>query len=450
MRSKSASILIGFLLAAALSRPAGAQLSSGFQAPIGEPQPAAQSGDSGWGFELGGNAGAATIINPDTGKAEIFNTLALQPEVSFGKLGLGLDLYIYFDSDGNVRKEDWDTGQDILSKIWYARWGRKGDTVHARVGGLMGTTIGHGFIMGGYSNRSRYPDERRVGAVLDIDAGWAGVESMAGDLRQASLLGGRFFVRPMRSSAIPLMSGFAVGVSGVVDRDPDGDKNTHNDRVAVYGADVELPVLTLDAFNAKLYADAAMMELGERYKLGGAKDNGKGYAAGLGGKVFFFDYRAEFRSIDSNFVPNFFDAYYEVDRSTAGVLKADGIGARSHPRLRGPFAQLYADILGKLRVGGSYEDLNVDPLGIYPRVRGEVRVDPSLFLGKLRVGSVYERRNVNTMRDLGRTTDSNAIITTEVGYLPSPNLTLVVVWKQTYDQNGNPVRTTQFRTDIRF
>ena len=47
---------------------------------------------------MGLAVGSATIN--DT----IYNQVALRPELSFGKLGIGLDLVMYIDNEGNVRK----------------------------------------------------------------------------------------------------------------------------------------------------------------------------------------------------------------------------------------------------------------------------------------------------------------------------------------------------------
>ncbi|MFH1724844.1 MAG: hypothetical protein ABII00_09510 [Elusimicrobiota bacterium] len=429
------------------------QLCSKNTMPIGEPQPIgmAEEGGDPWKFDLGGNVGAASITNPRTGETEIFNTISLQPELAFGKLGVGLDLFVYFDSDGKAREEDWDTAEDFVSKIWYARWGSKGEKpVYARLGGLANTTIGHGFIMGGYTNRLDYPNVRKVGALLDLDAGWVGFESVLTDVRRATLLGGRVYARPMHGGGLPVLEGMAIGLTGVTDRDPDDNKGTQNDQVSVYGVDLDLPILKQENLSAKLYADGAVMHLGSRYTTTGGKNYGKGLAAGLGAKVFFLDARAEMRSIENNFVPNFFDGYYDIDRFTSGAYKADTIAGTASPRRTGPLVELFADILGKVTVGGSYESLNVDPLAQYPRVRAEARTDPSLLLGKFSLASRYEQRNVDKWSFIGRTRGPDTIITSEIAYMPNANLRIVGVMKQTFDEMGRPVRTTQFRSDVRF
>ncbi|MFH2201591.1 MAG: hypothetical protein ABIJ96_00605 [Elusimicrobiota bacterium] len=434
-----------------LTAPAYAQWAS-LNAPIGESAPSApqEKGGSEFDFSLGGNFGAASVLNPRTGKMEIYNTISFQPELSFGKLGLGLDLYIYFDADGKLRDEDWDTTSDIISKIWYVRWAQKGDPIHARLGGLSGTTIGHGLIMGNYSNRLGYPDVRKVGGVLDVDAGWAGFESVVTDVIRPTIIGGRVFARPLYGSDIPLLKNLSFAASAVTDTDPDGFSQTKSDEVSVYGVDLDLPLLKNDAFSSVLYADAAMMQLGKRYTAAGSKNHGKGAAAGVQGKVLFFDYKAEMRSTQANFIPTFFDSYYEVDRATGSIRKADGIVTTANPQANGPLVSLYANILERVRVGGSYESLSYDPLDIFPRVRAEIRTDPRLLFDRFYVAAAYEQRNLEMIKRIGRTQDSNTLITAEIGYKPNPNLALVVVQKQTYDRSGRPERTTQVRADVRF
>ncbi|MBT4785037.1 MAG: FecR domain-containing protein, partial [Candidatus Marinimicrobia bacterium] len=52
-------------------------------------------------LSLGLGVGSATI------DGVLYNQVALRPELSFGKLGLGLDLPLYIDNEGNIRKDEW-------------------------------------------------------------------------------------------------------------------------------------------------------------------------------------------------------------------------------------------------------------------------------------------------------------------------------------------------------
>ena len=66
-------------------------------------------------FNMGLGVGSATI------DGNIYNQVALRPEISLGKLGLGLDLVVYIDSQGNIRKSEWDEPSDFIdseSSAW--------------------------------------------------------------------------------------------------------------------------------------------------------------------------------------------------------------------------------------------------------------------------------------------------------------------------------------------
>jgi len=79
-------------------------------------------------FEMYGNFGTAILTDLETGDQKIYYKLALQPELTFGKFGFGLNLEFYFDENSNLRKEDWSWSKTI-EKIWYARYGYKYEPV---------------------------------------------------------------------------------------------------------------------------------------------------------------------------------------------------------------------------------------------------------------------------------------------------------------------------------
>ena len=53
-------------------------------------------------FANNASIGAVTI------DGKIYNQIAMRPEIPIGKMGIGLDLYIYIDGEGNFYKESWD------------------------------------------------------------------------------------------------------------------------------------------------------------------------------------------------------------------------------------------------------------------------------------------------------------------------------------------------------
>ena len=88
--------------------------------------------------------------------------ISFRPEVSFANFGIGLDLNLDFDSEGKLRKENFNEFSDYLSVIRYVRYGQKRDPFYARLGALDYATLGHGSIMYLYNNSPSY-DVRKVG-----------------------------------------------------------------------------------------------------------------------------------------------------------------------------------------------------------------------------------------------------------------------------------------------
>lgn len=56
-----------------------------------------------------------------------YSQIRLMPEIVIWKFGFGLDIDLLIDSEGKVRKEDWDEAQDIINKIYYIRFAQRKD-----------------------------------------------------------------------------------------------------------------------------------------------------------------------------------------------------------------------------------------------------------------------------------------------------------------------------------
>ena len=160
-------------------------------------------------FNMGLGVGSATI------DGEIYNQIALRPEFKLGNLGIGLDLVLYVDNEGNVRKDEWDEASDFVDKFLYIRWGEKSDPFWFKVGSLEGVTLGYGGLLSGYSNMMEFPSIRRVGLNTGANFGNFGTELFFSNVkdftRGGTLMGlrGTFTV----SENLPLK----LGVSYVTD-----------------------------------------------------------------------------------------------------------------------------------------------------------------------------------------------------------------------------------------
>ncbi|GIR30240.1 MAG: hypothetical protein CM15mP44_5230 [Candidatus Neomarinimicrobiota bacterium] len=114
-------------------------------------------------FSLGLGIGSATL------DGVLYNQLALRPEIYFWKIGIGLDLILYIDNEGNIApvvKDKWDIKNDpslILDKILYIKYGQKTDPSWFKYGSLEGLTLGYGGLLNNYSNMMEFPSVRRVG-----------------------------------------------------------------------------------------------------------------------------------------------------------------------------------------------------------------------------------------------------------------------------------------------
>ncbi len=173
-------------------------------------------------LNLGLGVGSATI------DGAIYNQVALRPELSFGKLGLGLDLVLYIDNEGNIRKDEWDEASDFIDKFLFIRWGQKTDPFWFKWGALSNVTLGYGGLLAGYSNMMEFPSVRKVGINTGMTFGKFGTEVFLSNMkdftRGGTLMGLRGTYK--LSDAIPLTLGlnFVMDMnqfSGLKDADDD-------------------------------------------------------------------------------------------------------------------------------------------------------------------------------------------------------------------------------------
>ena len=173
-------------------------------------------------FNMGLAVGSATIN--DT----IYNQVALRPELSFGKLGIGFDLVMYIDNEGNIRKDEWDETSDFVDKILYLRWGQKSDPFWLMWGSLNNVTLGYGGLLNGYSNMMEFPSVRKVGINTGFTIGKFGTEVFLSNMKDFSRGGTLIGLRGTYkiSDALPI----TLGMNFVQDmnqfsglKDTDGD-----------------------------------------------------------------------------------------------------------------------------------------------------------------------------------------------------------------------------------
>ncbi len=194
-------------------------------APDGGEEPEDDEKKTDSGIRTGVSIGAVTIDD------ELYNQIGLRPEFSIGKLGVALDLTIYIDKEGNIRKENWDSFRDVFEKIYYVRWGLRGDPFYIKVGAIDNYRLGFGILMNRYYNTIEYPNVIRTGMEVGFQAGKYGFDGMLNDFSELTNGGG---VTAGRFS-YKLLGKLELGASVAFDRNQyKGLKDRDNDGVPDY------------------------------------------------------------------------------------------------------------------------------------------------------------------------------------------------------------------------
>ncbi|HCY74564.1 MAG TPA: hypothetical protein DHV28_01465 [Ignavibacteriales bacterium] len=372
--------------------------------------------------------------------------VSFRPEISFSDFGVGLDLNLDFDSDGKLRKENFNETSDYLSIIRYIRYGLKNDPVFLKIGALDYYTLGHGSIMQHYNNSPTY-DNRRIGFVADIDFGKFGFESIMGSFSPAGVFGLRGYVRPLQftdAAEIPIIGNLEVGASFASDLNDNagiinGNYNNVNREfnvtedkgaINIFGFDIGLPILKSSITDITLYADYS--------KIAGF---GSGVATGV---KFDFDAssllqisaKLERRFNNGKYIPAYFNSFHEVQRfkvdssSSTFTSKAQMLNSITESG-NGFYGDLLVRVLNLFDIYGSYQRLDKQSKSGELNLRSSIEPEGAPFV--LRAG--YDKINIQSEKDIF-TLDDRSYLFTEVGYKPVEYILVSIVYSWTY----TPVR----------
>lgn len=334
-------------------------------------------GNLGQGMPMGGfgtagtnqftSAAGVTVIDDQT-----YVTLRLQPELSLGKFGMGLDvpLLVSLQGDG-FRSEEFTDGVGFLRMIRYLRWGqKKRDPLYAKVGDLSGATMGFGFIMYQYSNVGSF-EERPIGAEVDVNLDQTfGVEALYSDFSETGVMGARPYVRPLRAAGVdlPLVRNLEVGLLYVTDRSPraigfypasdselpaDSLIADEDGSISAWGFDVGLPLRLGSIVSVVPYAAYANLSA-DTDLLGFEPGSGAAFGVNFG-----FDFVANVLQVNAKLERRFFGEHFTGSYFNGAYEAAKLGGTPPVQRLRradesyGVFGALYGHLINKVIVGGS-------------------------------------------------------------------------------------------------
>jgi len=280
------------------------------------------------------NIGANVLEDQNSGARKIWTKLGLIPRFSYDKLSFAYDLTFYFDENNGLRKGDWDSADDIIRKIYYIYYGNENSRFHARVEMLDDVTLGSGAIFRNYCGSLRYPLlDKKVGGVFTWNSGY---DDMA-----------KFFVDDIASPGIYGVSAEItphdkLNIGAQLVSDNKVNTGIRNENVSIGSVHIGIPLISNSGTKFKIYEE-----------IGSIRNFGTGMHTGLITEVQDLTFKNEFRVFGSNYIPNYFDPLYEMERHYKGrdlVRLAD-----NGQRYSGWFNEIKARISDSYTLRLSYE-----------------------------------------------------------------------------------------------
>lgn len=370
--------------------------------------------------------------------------LRIQPELTWGKFGFGLDIPLMFSLDGNgFRNEEYNNGSGWFRLFSYIRYGRKkADKFYVRVGTLSNTYLGYGLLMNNYTNAASF-ERRKVGFEFDIlYKKVIGLETIYSDFNGfRNIWAIRPYVRPLGKTDIPILKTLEFGVGLVSDRDKnrfDGEGNrvdTDFAQSGTTGVSVDLGASIVNTKMLNLRGFIQYANLGKNETLSdsvgryvdaltsaGTPPTGAiadGYAGGSGfsigaearihliANLLDLNVRLERLWYNDHFLPQFFDATYEANKDEKLWLLANTSG------VSGTYGVINLDVLNKIKVTGGLripDDVNDDTPALVHLSLANQDLIPKIILE-----ANYVKGALGNLADAFKL-DERSLFTVRVGY----------------------------------
>lgn len=269
-------------------------------------------------------------------------------------------------------KDDWDDARDWVALLTYFQYGHKTDLFYFYFGEIENRYVGNGTILGSYYNtlKLRFP---KRGVNLGVNTDYAGLDFFMDDVTPPNVIGGRLYLKPVSFFAKEnYANNLELGFTYFADvfspyliapkKDNDGIVTRDVDEVAdqVFGFDISMRFVALKYYQMKFYND-----INKIVDAGLGLHFGFEHIFKLPTKTDIkFLSKWEYRLMESNYIPSYFNTFYDIQREyyRDGKTKSGFASDLSRNRkkadldwVHGYYLDLVFDITGKFSIGGSFE-----------------------------------------------------------------------------------------------
>ncbi|MEA3492910.1 MAG: hypothetical protein U9R38_00820 [Candidatus Margulisiibacteriota bacterium] len=350
--------------------------------------------------KLVSNIGGLSLGYLKVGTDEVAN-LAWHPDFKLGPWGLGFDVNITLSE---VRPPEYENF--VMRYVEYDD-GKKG----LRYGTIQNLTWGHGLLMKDYSTVATGPillnnEQLAFKGYVDMD------QYVVRGLKTGSgIYGARVEerVHPMLTlGQTYLNDSDGVTLAGT----------TEIQKVSAYGVDATVPL----PWGFEGYAEYAHLV-----------DHGSGFSSGIGWDQDFFiaqaNFLAEYRFLDSNFVPGYFDSDYEVNPVSLSSAEVSGNVKNGY------LAQAGLKVMDMAYLKLVYENYNESDAGVEGELFAKLPQD-------IEVTGYYKQPSFTDFRSLSL--EEGAIIGGSAAYPVNPFTKVVVHYKKVYNPSTQQIEESQY------
>jgi len=384
--------------------------------------------------------------------SEPFYQLVLIPEFSVKAIDLGIGFYfpLGIDKHNDIQTIDYNSQHAIYDKLYYLQYGyEKKSPVYVKVSQIEDYSLGYGFLVQRYSNAITYPEIRKLGAQIQVKQSGIEFDGILGDVSSQSVLGGRLSVRvgDLLSSKSSFLNSIVIGGSFVSDIHPKNRemvlvrsfvdreivrKEESSDSLLMYGGDVSLTFLDKPFLKAGVYSEFGMMNLA-----------GYGVGYGVFGTIYpallDLDYRFQFRHLFNSFTPSYFNARYDVMRSS----EIDRVGT-SNAKL-GWFLEISRAFYEKLFVVSvAYDETfsGTHKPHLYIKLSSENKKR------RFRFSLQYNRFDFQSLGELFELTHVDSLLLLEISWGVTPNAEFAFAYRKGLIIEQDPLEETRSLSHI--